>query len=267
MKTLEEKIKEFNAKRESKISKYKELAEKNINLANSFEKKAKSIQSAIPLGQPILVGHHSERRHRNDLKRIDNTYQKCFDSLNKAKYYKQKALNTQSNNAVFIDDPDAQNKLIEQISADTKLLEEYKTIRKSFKKTKDFSVIPEHLKEHCKTYLRCNGEPVPSYAITNLSANIKRLQTRLKTISKANTLDGLHEKHALGEILLSDGYWKIVFPSIPPPELRQKLKSYPISLKYSPTQKAWIRKFSDSTGQYFKTELVKVLSDANSQTT
>lgn len=33
---------------------------------------ADTIMSAIPLGQPILVGHHSERRHRRDLERLDS---------------------------------------------------------------------------------------------------------------------------------------------------------------------------------------------------
>lgn len=32
---------------------------------------ADQISDGIPLGQPILVGHHSERRHRRDLERID----------------------------------------------------------------------------------------------------------------------------------------------------------------------------------------------------
>jgi len=31
----------------------------------------RQIQHGIPLGQPILVGHHSERRHRRDLARMD----------------------------------------------------------------------------------------------------------------------------------------------------------------------------------------------------
>lgn len=33
---------------------------------------AKRIADGIPMGQPILVGHHSEKRHRADMRRIDN---------------------------------------------------------------------------------------------------------------------------------------------------------------------------------------------------
>lgn len=33
---------------------------------------AREIADGIPMGQPILVGHHSERRHRRDLQRMDS---------------------------------------------------------------------------------------------------------------------------------------------------------------------------------------------------
>lgn len=46
---------------------------------------ARQIQDGIPLGQPILVGHHSERRHRKDLARIDTNYRKGFDAHDEAK--------------------------------------------------------------------------------------------------------------------------------------------------------------------------------------
>ena len=40
--------------------------------ANGRFSRAHSIADGIPFGQPILVGHHSEKRHRADLARIDN---------------------------------------------------------------------------------------------------------------------------------------------------------------------------------------------------
>jgi hypothetical protein len=38
----------------------------------------------IPFGQPILVGHHSEKRHRRDLARIDSGMSKGFEEGRKA---------------------------------------------------------------------------------------------------------------------------------------------------------------------------------------
>jgi hypothetical protein len=48
---------------------------------------AHNIAQAIPPGQPILVGHHSERRHRRDLERIDTNMRKGIEESKKAEYF------------------------------------------------------------------------------------------------------------------------------------------------------------------------------------
>jgi hypothetical protein len=58
---------------------------------NSF-KSANAISSLIPMGQPILIGHHSEGRHRKDLKRIDSCMQKSIEEDKKAKYFSEKSI-------------------------------------------------------------------------------------------------------------------------------------------------------------------------------
>jgi hypothetical protein len=45
---------------------------------------AHEIVDAIPMGQPILVGHHSERRHRRDLDRHDRRMRTAIDSSQEA---------------------------------------------------------------------------------------------------------------------------------------------------------------------------------------
>lgn len=51
----------------------------------------KSITSNIPLGQPILVGHHSERRARRDAERIENGMRKAVRMWDTADYWKERA--------------------------------------------------------------------------------------------------------------------------------------------------------------------------------
>src|SRR6266849_2592014 len=48
-----------------------------------FELARQSVQH-IPFGQPILVGHHSERRHRRDLARHDRLMRKAIDTQKRA---------------------------------------------------------------------------------------------------------------------------------------------------------------------------------------
>ena len=45
------------------------------------------------MGQPILVGHHSERRHRRDLDRIDSHMRKSIEEDKKADYFSNRAAN------------------------------------------------------------------------------------------------------------------------------------------------------------------------------
>lgn len=47
--------------------------------------------AGIPFGQPILVGHHSERRHRSALARCDANMRKGWESSNVAREHREKA--------------------------------------------------------------------------------------------------------------------------------------------------------------------------------
>ena len=49
------------------------------------------ILDGIPAGQPILVGHHSERRHRRDLDRAESLRRKARDESERAEYHADRA--------------------------------------------------------------------------------------------------------------------------------------------------------------------------------
>jgi hypothetical protein len=76
----------------------KKKAEKLQNAALNAEKKADSyyntshkITENIPLGQPILVGHHSEKRHRGDIEKSWNAMGKSVELSEKAKDYESRS--------------------------------------------------------------------------------------------------------------------------------------------------------------------------------
>lgn len=83
---------------ENKISRKLEKAARYESYAINAEKRstnryerASTIGSMIPMGQPILCGHHSEKRHRKDLERIDNNMRKSVEESKKAEYFSDKA--------------------------------------------------------------------------------------------------------------------------------------------------------------------------------
>lgn len=47
--------------------------------------------TGIPLGQPILVGHHSEKRHRRAIEKADNAMRKSVEETEKAEAYNRRA--------------------------------------------------------------------------------------------------------------------------------------------------------------------------------
>ena len=73
----------FEERKQNRIQFAKEQAEKNKIKADSLYNHAKEMNAVIPLGQPIMVGHHSEQKDRNFRNRIHNTYGKAFEALDK----------------------------------------------------------------------------------------------------------------------------------------------------------------------------------------
>jgi broad specificity phosphatase PhoE len=60
-------------------------SQKHSSVAQQAFETADAIAQNIPLGQPILLGHHSEKRHRRDLAKIDRNMRTCIDESNYAK--------------------------------------------------------------------------------------------------------------------------------------------------------------------------------------
>jgi len=64
------------ARAEARVERLEDRADRLDSKAESHAKAARTIADCIPMGQPILVGHHSEKRHRSDLAKIDTNMRK-----------------------------------------------------------------------------------------------------------------------------------------------------------------------------------------------
>src|SRR3970040_1965979 len=87
----------------------REWAEKREEKAAGSLERARGLADIIPLGQPILSGHHSEGRHRRDPGRIEGGYRAGFEHAANAEEFKNRAANieAQASRAIYSDDPDA----------------------------------------------------------------------------------------------------------------------------------------------------------------
>jgi hypothetical protein len=157
---------------------------------------ARRISDAIPFGQPILVGHHSERHARRDAERIWNGMGKGCASLDMAKHHESKAagIEAQLERSVFSDDPDAIEALQAKIAKEREQLERMKACNKivrKFKTDKPAGIAALAAIGFSPTLAANAFEPdfcgrlgFPSYALTNLGANIRRMEGRIEDITR-----------------------------------------------------------------------------------
>jgi hypothetical protein len=61
------------------------------NKSDAYFQTSHKITENIPMGQPILVGHHSEQRHRRDLDKSWNAMSKCVELSKKSDAYESRA--------------------------------------------------------------------------------------------------------------------------------------------------------------------------------
>jgi hypothetical protein len=106
------------AYRQKVAARYERLlqrAEKLEAEANAGHEQAHQMASYIPFGQPILVGHHSEKSDRRYRDRIHRTFERSFESYKKAERLKERANAARKNRAISSDDPEAVIKLLEKL--------------------------------------------------------------------------------------------------------------------------------------------------------
>ena len=88
------------------------------------------LAAMIPPGQPILVGHHSERRTRRDAQRIENGMKRAVVLFERAEYWEERARSALLH-AKYKERPDVRWRRIKKIEADLRKAE--KTIAQSQK--------------------------------------------------------------------------------------------------------------------------------------
>ncbi|MCT4647402.1 MAG: DUF3560 domain-containing protein [Carboxylicivirga sp.] len=187
----------YNERKEARIERYKELSERNSVLSTSLSKEARDMTRCIPMGQPILVGHHSEAGHRRLLERSWNKMGKSVEAGDKASYYAEKAKIAENNNAISSDDPEAITKLKEKVasleSAQKRMKEANKVVRKiSFtqdQKVKGLEAIGYSI-DQAKEILTpdfAGRVGFPGYVLTNNNATIKTAKNRLEKLQKELT--------------------------------------------------------------------------------
>ena len=148
---------------------------------------AKATADLIPFGQPVLVGHHSEGRHRRDIARIDNGFRRGFEDADKAESMRSRAdtIDRQADRAIYRDDPDEVERLEEKLAKLEAQREQRKQANADYRR--------EHRAElkAMSAYERHQAVPFPSYSISNLGGQITTTRKRVDEAKRRRAaLDG-----------------------------------------------------------------------------
>ena len=195
-------------------------------------------------GTPILVGHHSERRHRRDLARIDNTMRQSFELADEARNLARRADAAETSTAVSSDDPDAivklRAKLADAEAQHSRLLEANAMLRRGTSP----QLVDRFMGWSGRTaiWLSMGHKTIPT---ANSSAEIRRIKERIAGLEmKAAAPAKAPERIGDVEISEEDNRVRIIFPAKPDEATRSKLKAS--GFRWSPTAGAWQRHASES---------------------
>lgn len=252
----------YEERQEARRERYLERAERARAESRKGLQQAREMSEVIPFGQPIHVGHHSEKRDRAFRARIRATSEKAFRLDEKADYYEQKAASV-GKGGISSDDPDAIEKLKEELARLKKKQEYMKETNRAIR-LKDTAKGDAKLAEMGYTTedIAKLREPVygrigiPAYMITNNGANIRRIEARIKELEQRAEQEPVHITTDLYELKIEDNRVQFIFDGKPDEDVRSILKRH--AFKWSPSRGAWVRQASGN-GLYAAREVRRQL--------
>jgi len=110
---------------EERAGRFENYSESRANDAEQARKRVDSIVEHIPFGQPILVGHHSERHARKDAQRVDEGMRKSIKMWETSKYWTTRA-EAAIDAAKYKERPDVRARRIKKLEAEQRKKERTK---------------------------------------------------------------------------------------------------------------------------------------------
>ncbi len=226
---------DYEERKQKRIARYNEYSEKakqrSLDYSNST---ANRILMSTP-GQPIIRGHHSEKKARRLHERAWEDIRRSIEEDKKSKYYKDRAESAQSSTVIYNDDPNAIEKLKDK-------LQRLENERASIK-----------AREHS------------TWELTNIGARIRSTKERIKRLEEQENLEFHNIEFKGGKAIHNKDINRIqlLFDDKPSDEIRQALKDN--GFHWSRYEGAWQREFNKRTVFVTKDLIVNVLNKKNEE--
>lgn len=105
-----------------RADRFEDYSDKRGREAERTRQAVAAIADNIPLGQPILVGHHSERRARKDAERIENGMRRAVKLWDTSTYWTRRAQGALAH-ARYLERPDVRSRRIKKLEAELRKLD------------------------------------------------------------------------------------------------------------------------------------------------
>lgn len=243
----------FEDRKAARIERYKNLAAKSNEEAEARHAiNRRQIESMA--GTPILIGHHSEKRHRRALERIDQNFSKAHDLFEKSKYYDQRVKAAENNKAIYTDDPEALQKLKAKLTELEERRERIKAINKitrNISNSEELLAVPDLSNEEKAELQSINsiwgGFRFPAYVLQNLGASIRTVKSRIEEqqeIQNREPMAAVQGSSARLEENSDRNSLEIYFDEKPVQEIIDELKLH--RWRWARHNKCWYHKYSDA---------------------
>lgn len=239
----------YESKIAARRARYEARAKASHAESDQLASRAFQMSEAIPYGQPVQVGHHSEHRDRRFRQRMGETMTRAVDAQKKAEHYERKAASV-GNGGISSDDPDAIEKLKAQAEEVDKASEKMKACNKLIKKgdrdgLAKLGFNEAQINELMKPdYMGRLG--FPAYALSGNRANATRIRKRIAELEATAARDTV-EKEGNGYTYREDpdeNRVMFLFDGKPDDATRSVLKEH--SFRWSPSRGAWVRNLNNA---------------------
>jgi len=264
----------YEIKQEARRERLEAAADRAEARANAAYKRAdlREEVSGIPFGQPILIGHYSEGRHRAAIKRADSAMQASITENKRAADLRARA-DAVGSGGISSDDPEAIQKLQAEIDKAKASQEMMKAANKVIRKAVKAGITgpdSDGFNAYLREMITIGGDRLAQAAIkllepdfcgrigfadfetTNNLANIKRMEGRVAQLRAAHAVAeaaGGEEKRTaykgFCEVVenFEENRLQIIFGGKPDAAIRDNLKSN--GFRWAPSQSAWQRQLNN----------------------
>lgn len=250
----------YEAKQERRRERLQARADRMRQEGNRRIHEATREGALPPMGEPIKVGHHSEKRHRAAIARSDMNMRKGVEAHNAADEAERRAEGV-GTAGISSDDPEAIRKLQAQLTQAETDHANMKRWNVQFRAGGIEAMdAPDKVKASVAHTMRVCSYLREPFLLSNSSANVRRIKDRIEHLQKAKAREHKEFTHSSGMRVVQnveENRVQLFFPGKPDDATRAMLKQH--GFRWSPLAGAWQRHLNNA-GVYATHDIMRRLA-------